>query len=382
MANNLAAFNSEAWSKRLVEKLNQVNVMLPLVNRNWEGDLRQNKTVNVRTLGSISMSTYTPNSTTISYQDLTPVKEEFTVSDSKYFAFDVDDVDKAQNDLSAMDGYLGRAVVAVNNTVESKLLATYSSAAVTLGAAPAGTGAVLTPVLTSGAVSSITITAAGTGYTTAPVIQIVGGDGTGATATCTVSAGAINAVTVTAGGTNYTVAPSALLTTATAIALDSSDTSNVGIYNVLVLARSVLSKQNVAPTPGTRWAVIDPDSTSLLLNDEKHFIRATNLGDNAVQMALLGGGEVAMVAKQMPGFIGQCAGFNVFECNHAPASGASKFLLCGTNDAISYASQITEMEMLRLQTSFADAARGLLLHDTFVPAESARRLVAIKAVRS
>src|SRR3954469_9775714 len=101
MANDLSVFNSEAWSSRLVAKLDQVNVMLPLVNRNWEGDLRQNKTVNVRTLGSISMATYTPNSTTISYQDLTPTKEQFTVSNSKYFAFNVDDVDRAQNDTNA-----------------------------------------------------------------------------------------------------------------------------------------------------------------------------------------------------------------------------------------------------------------------------------------
>ena len=55
MANNLSAFNSEAWSARLATKLDQINVMLPLVNRNWEGDLRQNKTVWVRTPGSISM---------------------------------------------------------------------------------------------------------------------------------------------------------------------------------------------------------------------------------------------------------------------------------------------------------------------------------------
>ena len=127
MANNLAAFNSEAWSLRMVEKLDQMNVMLRLVNRNWEGDLRQNKTVWVRTPGNIVMSSYT-RGTTISYQDLTATKESFTVNDGEYFAFEVDDLDKAQSDLSAMDTYTGRAVVALNNTIEAKLLATYSVA--------------------------------------------------------------------------------------------------------------------------------------------------------------------------------------------------------------------------------------------------------------
>src|SRR3954467_3055206 len=114
MANDLSAFNSEAWSARLVEKVDQVNVMLPLVNRNWEGDLRQNKTVNVRTPGNITMASYSRGGT-ISYQDLAPVKEQFTVNDGEYFAFEVDDLDKAQSDLNAMDIYLKRAIVAVNN---------------------------------------------------------------------------------------------------------------------------------------------------------------------------------------------------------------------------------------------------------------------------
>src|SRR6516162_2842184 len=152
MANNLAAFNAEAWSERLVTKLDQINVMLPLVNRNWEGDLRQNKTVWIRTPGNITMGSYSRGAT-IYYQDLTPTKESFTVNDGEYFAFEVDDLDKAQSDINAMDVYLKRAVVAMNNTVEAKLLSAYSSAGVALGAPPAGIGAILTPVLTNGVVT-------------------------------------------------------------------------------------------------------------------------------------------------------------------------------------------------------------------------------------
>ncbi len=236
----------------------------------------------------------------------------------------------------------------------------------------------LTPVISGGVVTSITITAGGSGYSSAPIIAIVGGDGNGATATCTVSGGAINAVTVVAGGNNYTVAPTTILTTATGISLDSSATANVGIYPVIVQMRTALSRNNVPSTPGTRWLVVDPDTTGLLLNDTTHFIRATALGDNVVQTALIQGGSIDIIAKRMPGFIGQIAGFNVFECNHLPISSTSKFLLAGTNDAISYASQITKMEMLRIQTTFADAVRGLLLHDTFVPNENKKRLVSAK----
>src|SRR3954462_2844559 len=102
MANDLSAFNSEAWSSRLVTKLDQINVMLPLVNRNWEGDLRQNRTVWVRTPGNITMGSYTRGAT-ISYQDLAPSKESMTVDTGESFAINVDDLDKAQSDISTMD---------------------------------------------------------------------------------------------------------------------------------------------------------------------------------------------------------------------------------------------------------------------------------------
>jgi hypothetical protein len=65
-----------------------------------------------------------------------------------------------------------------------------------------GTGANLTPVLTNGALTALTIVSGGTSYTSAPTITI-SGNGSGATATCTVSGGAINSVTITNGGSGY-----------------------------------------------------------------------------------------------------------------------------------------------------------------------------------
>lgn len=65
---------------------------------------------------------------------------------------------------------------------------------------------------TGGTVSSITVTAPGSGYTTAPTVTLTGGGGTGATAVATVSGGAIIAITVTNPGTGYTSAPTVGLT--------------------------------------------------------------------------------------------------------------------------------------------------------------------------
>lgn len=56
-------------------------------------------------------------------------------------------------------------------------------------------------------VAGITVTAAGSGYTSSPAISITGGGGSGAAATANISGGKITSVTVTAGGSGYTSPP-------------------------------------------------------------------------------------------------------------------------------------------------------------------------------
>lgn len=384
MANDLGGFNSEAWSSRMVDKLDQMNVALHLVNRKWEGDLSQNRTVWVRTPGSISMAPYTRGAT-ISYSDLTPSKEAFTVNDGQYFAFEVDDIDRAQSDLSAMDVYMKRAVVAMNNVVESKILAAHAMTpgANVIAAAGPEVAATGTATLNDGAVAAINVATAGSGYgSTPPIVQVVGGGGVGARATAVLSGGGVASVGVTHGGSGYTAAPTVTFAGGGPIALDNSSSADTGIYPLFCRARALQSKNNVPGTFGTRWAVIDSNTTSLLLQDTDHFIRGGELGDQMVQTGLIGGVEVQRRASEAPGFIGMIAGYMVYETPHLPTSGATKFLLFGDNDAISYAAQITEIEVLRLQTTFANAIRGLLLHDTFVPDEASKRLVVLRALAS
>jgi hypothetical protein len=82
-----------------------------------------------------------------------------------------------------------------------------------------GLGASLTAALGTGSQStqvvSVTINNGGTGYSTPPNILFTGGGGTGATATCTVLNGAITSVTVTIPGSGYSSAPTATANTST-----------------------------------------------------------------------------------------------------------------------------------------------------------------------
>jgi hypothetical protein len=71
-----------------------------------------------------------------------------------------------------------------------------------------GTGAALTPVVTDGVVTSVTIVVGGTGYMDGQALAFVGA-GTGAVGTISVTDGVITGVTVTDGGTGYATAPTA-----------------------------------------------------------------------------------------------------------------------------------------------------------------------------
>lgn len=79
-----------------------------------------------------------------------------------------------------------------------------------------GAGAVAVPTLSGTGVASVAVTNPGLGFYVAPTVSFVGGGGSGATATATVNtSGQITAVTVTAAGTGYTSLPTVVFNSPT-----------------------------------------------------------------------------------------------------------------------------------------------------------------------
>lgn len=91
---------------------------------------------------------------------------------------------------SALGKYGGQTAGSVNATTITAAGSGYTSAPTVSFSGGAGSGAQAVAVIVSGALSSIYITNPGTGYTSAPTITISGGGGTGATATCTIASNA------------------------------------------------------------------------------------------------------------------------------------------------------------------------------------------------
>jgi hypothetical protein len=127
------------WSTNIISTLDKVHVFSDLCNRNYEGQIRgMGDRVKINQIGAITVSTYTKNSTSISYQDLEDAAMWLTIDNSKYFAFGVDDVDAAQMNVDIMTEATRKAAYAINDTVDSFIAGLYTQAGVTSGLGTAG----------------------------------------------------------------------------------------------------------------------------------------------------------------------------------------------------------------------------------------------------
>jgi N4-gp56 family major capsid protein len=122
----LSNFIPEIWSKKLLKVFDKTVVMGNLVNRNFEGDIQSaGDVVHVRTFGDVTINDYTRDMT-ISFQSLTDPMVDLTIDQQKYFAFKVDDLNKAQADINILEGYASRAAIAIRDVVDSRLIGHYA----------------------------------------------------------------------------------------------------------------------------------------------------------------------------------------------------------------------------------------------------------------
>jgi N4-gp56 family major capsid protein len=92
-------FIPEVWRADLLTTLDESYVLAApqTTNRDYEGDIANaGDTVHIGSLTDPTVSTYTKNVTTIDPQTLTTTDQTLVIDQSKYFAFEVDDVDMRQ----------------------------------------------------------------------------------------------------------------------------------------------------------------------------------------------------------------------------------------------------------------------------------------------
>jgi hypothetical protein len=100
--------------------------MMQCVNKNWEGDIKQQgDKVKIITPAEVSVSTLTSDD--ITYEALTPSSQTLEINQRKFFAFKIDDVAKAQSNMDIMEAHLANAKRAIEEVQDSYLLAMHTN---------------------------------------------------------------------------------------------------------------------------------------------------------------------------------------------------------------------------------------------------------------
>ena len=280
MTNAYSAFIPEIWSQKLNNLLEKDCVMLQCVNRNWEGEIKnQGDKVKIITPADVTISTLSTEN--ITYSELEPTSQELVIDQKKFFAFKINDVAQVQANSDIMEAHLKNARKAIEEVQDAYLLAQHANVAAT---------------------------------------NIVGTD----------------------------EAP---------VELDKST-----VYaNFVKLALCL--KNSDAVTNGVRpWVVINPTVESYLLQSPE-FIGANNVADETLRT----------------GAIGRIAGMDVLVSTNLTAVSDKYNVLAGTNDAITFASQLAKIESLRDKDSFSDLVRGLYLYGAKTVQPKALAKMVVKA---
>lgn len=261
--NAYSAFIPEIWSQKLNTMLSKNCAMLQCVNRNYEGEIKnQGDSVKIITPAEVSISTV--SSSAITYSELSPEEMDLVIDQKKFFAFKINDVAQAQANQSIMEAHLQNAKKAIEQVQDSYLLSQHAYA---------------------------------------DSANVVG-------------------------------------TEETAVTLD-KDT----IYENFVKLALKLKNADAVSNNQKPWVVINPNIESYLLQSPE-FISAFNVADETLR----------------EGAIGRIAGMDVLVSTNLSAVSGKYYVLAGTNEAITFASQLSKIESLRDKDSFSDLVRGLYLY--------------------
>lgn len=141
-------FIPEVWAAELLSSLKKhlVYGQPSVVNKNYEGEIAEaGDTVRITSISRPTIATYTKGVTVINPEQLTDAQRSLTIDQSKYFAFEVDDIDmrQAKNGGALMTEAATEASYGLRDVVDQYIAALYTgaNAANALGTVAVTTGA-------------------------------------------------------------------------------------------------------------------------------------------------------------------------------------------------------------------------------------------------
>jgi len=127
----LENFKPTLWSDMELEKYEESAVFAPLMNRSWEGEIKQKgDTVKINSIADFDDAAY---SGTVTYSDIDDASLMMLISEDRYVAKNLGDIDKVQSTPDLM-GAISRAMAqAFLRTQEAYIGGFYTEAGITSG---------------------------------------------------------------------------------------------------------------------------------------------------------------------------------------------------------------------------------------------------------
>ena len=122
------AFKPEIWSAELNFSLKNALVGGSLVNRNYEGEIKnQGDVVHIQEPGSVTARAYTAYSD-ITWEQPSPSQSNLEITESFYTAVDVDDIDEVQANVSLMRAHMGEAAFSLGDEQDTFIFKSFAAA--------------------------------------------------------------------------------------------------------------------------------------------------------------------------------------------------------------------------------------------------------------
>lgn len=344
----MGAFTPVKYSLKLIELLYNDTLYPSITNTQYEGMIKDSgDRVRVRTAGKISLSAYTKGMELVK-QELTPTYEDLVIDQQQYFAFGVDDIDKIQNDIDAINEYAANSKRDMAELIDTDILL--------YGRKNVWGGNVVGTSYSTGTVSVAATTGVVTGSGTTFTAGMVGGFfkfHSDSTYYYVSAFGSATQITIDdldstsyTGGAKADTTGTYVIEGASALAVTEKT-----IYRSLVDLSTKMSA-SLAPREG-RWVVVN-SAVEALLRNAPEFIPAVQSAYSDV------------VEK---GLIGSIAGFKVYFSELIDGSNTATtggyYVLAGTKDFMSFAAQINKVSVIPSEAdpnSFITTCKGLLVY--------------------
>lgn len=117
---SVAKFIPTIWSARLLAHLDKAHVYAALVNRDYEGEIKNyGDTVKINQIGDVAIKNYQKGKDIADPDELSGEDTSLVIDQAKYFNFAIDDVDNAQTNPKLMDEAMQRAAYGMNDVTDS-----------------------------------------------------------------------------------------------------------------------------------------------------------------------------------------------------------------------------------------------------------------------